>query len=231
MAELQKDPITRKDLLGLGVLGAVVGAILTIPPAAFVLGPVIRTDVLGETNVSNDRFKAGSIEEVPAKEPQVFEVEFPIDQAYAGDVQKAGPQTQRSQNEFTVKNAIWVSWKTEILPDGSYGESLRPAFLSGGVNEPLNQEQIQEVQETLNVLSNSCAHLGCPVRWFEAEGVGEFRCPCHGGIYNINGSLVSGPPPRGMYSYTSEVREDGNIYVKHEFDVGGGLNEQAPFVI
>ena len=40
MAELQKDPITRSDFLGFGVMGAIVGAILTIPPAAFVLGPI-----------------------------------------------------------------------------------------------------------------------------------------------------------------------------------------------
>ncbi len=45
MAELQKDPMTRGDFLGFGILGAVMGAIRTIPPVAFVLSPVIKTDV------------------------------------------------------------------------------------------------------------------------------------------------------------------------------------------
>ena len=80
-------------------------------------------------------------------------------------------------------------------------------------------------------MSTRCAHLGCPVRWQVTEGEGEFRCPCHGGVYNINGDYLSGPPPRGMYSYVYEVRDDGNLYVRHEFDVGNGLNEQQPYVI
>ena len=51
MAELQKDPITRGDFLGFGILGAVMGAILTIPPVAFVLSPIIKTNVLGQSDV------------------------------------------------------------------------------------------------------------------------------------------------------------------------------------
>ncbi|CAA9244668.1 MAG: hypothetical protein AVDCRST_MAG93-1476, partial [uncultured Chloroflexia bacterium] len=64
MAELQKDPMTRSDFLGFGVLGTIVGAILTIPPAAFVLGPIIDTDVRGQSDVPSgpdDWFEVGSI--------------------------------------------------------------------------------------------------------------------------------------------------------------------------
>jgi Rieske Fe-S protein len=45
-------------------------------------------------------------------------------------------------------------------------------------------------------------------------------CPCHGGIYDINGGLIAGPPPQGLYYYAFEIREDGGIYVKHEFTNG-----------
>ena len=34
-----------------------------------------------------------------------------------------------------------------------------------------------------------CTHLGCTVRFKE----GEFRCPCHGGIFDAEGNPVSGP--------------------------------------
>ena len=231
MAELQKDPITRKDFLGFGVLSAIVGAILTIPPAAYVLGPLIRTNVLGESDVSQEWFKVGSIEEIPDKEPKLFEVKFPLDQTYAGDVQKQQPDSQRSAEEFVINSAVYVSWKTQILEGGRYGESQRPAFLDGGIRGSLNEEQIKEAEEALNVLSNSCAHLGCPVRWIIREGEGEFLCPCHGGVYNINGFYIAGPPPRGLYSYTYKVEKDGDIYVKHEFDTGGNQGFQEPFVI
>jgi Rieske Fe-S protein len=229
LAELQKDPITRKDFLGFGVLGAIVGAILTIPPAAFVLGPIIKTDILGQTDVPDDWFELGSVREVPEGEPKLYEVNFPVNQVY-GD-RKIQEQSGVSDVDFVVESAVWVSWKTEILEDGTYGESQRPAFLDENVDGTLTQEQIDEVQEALNVLSSSCAHLGCPVRWILREGEGEFLCPCHGGIYNINGEYVAGPPPRGMYSYAHEVREDGNMYVKHEFDVGGNQGPQEPYVI
>jgi Rieske Fe-S protein len=69
------------------------------------------------------------------------------------------------------------------------------------------------------------------VRWVIREGEGEFLCPCHGGIYNINGEYVAGPPPRDMYSYDFEVREDGTVHVRHQFDTGGANGPQEPFVI
>ncbi len=59
MAELQKDPMTRGDFIGFGLLGAVVGAILTIPPVAFVLSPIIKTDLLGQSNVVDDWQEVG----------------------------------------------------------------------------------------------------------------------------------------------------------------------------
>ena len=47
------------------------------------------------------------------------------------------------------------------------------------------------------VLSVNCAHLGCPVTWFQQSGL--FMCPCHGGVYYADGAHASGPPPRGMF--------------------------------
>jgi menaquinol-cytochrome c reductase iron-sulfur subunit len=47
------------------------------------------------------------------------------------------------------------------------------------------------------VLSVNCAHLGCPVTWFQQSGL--FMCPCHGGVYYADGSHASGPPPRGLF--------------------------------
>jgi Rieske Fe-S protein len=47
------------------------------------------------------------------------------------------------------------------------------------------------------VLAVNCAHLGCPVEWFQESGL--FMCPCHGGVYYSNGERASGPPPRGLF--------------------------------
>jgi Rieske Fe-S protein len=100
-------------------------------------------------------------------------------------------------------------------------------------SEGFTEQERQQLVDRINVLSNSCAHLGCPVRWIvNAEGEGEFLCPCHGGIYDINGGWVGGPPPRGMYRYTKvKVEEDGKLYVKHEYNIEDRLDAQHPYVV
>jgi Rieske Fe-S protein len=58
------------------------------------------------------------------------------------------------------------------------------------------------------VLAVNCAHLGCPVEWFQESGL--FLCPCHGGVYYADGERASGPPPRGLYRCVYGVtRVDG----------------------
>lgn len=50
----------------------------------------------------------------------------------------------------------------------------------------------------------NCTHLGCPVRWFENAGL--FLCPCHGGVFNRDGSVAAGPPPKPLTRYPVRVR-------------------------
>lgn len=61
------------------------------------------------------------------------------------------------------------------------------------------------------VFAINCAHLGCPVRWFAESRL--FMCPCHGGVYYEDGSVASGPPPRGLFEYEYRVR-GGHLEVR-----------------
>ncbi len=49
------------------------------------------------------------------------------------------------------------------------------------------------------VFSATCTHLGCKVKW-EAHRQ-RFFCPCHKGIFDINGNVLEGPPPRPLDEY------------------------------
>jgi Rieske Fe-S protein len=236
LAELQKDPMTRGDFLGFGLLGTIMGAILTIPPVAFILTPIIKTDVLGVSDVADVWEEVGPVSEIPADEPKVFEVNFPLNQTYGTrSVQEESGVTDK---RFTLRNAVWLSWKHKVVKEGrlgsagdELGEGMRPAFMDQK-SEGFTEQEREELVNSINVLSNSCAHLGCPVRWLVVEGHGEFLCPCHGGIYDINGGWVGGPPPRGMYRYTQvKIEEDGTLYVKHEYDIGGEKGPQQPYVV
>ena len=57
--------------------------------------------------------------------------------------------------------------------------------------------------QKFQVFAINCAHLGCPVRWFEESKL--FMCPCHGGAYYQDGSRASGPPERGLFEYKYKV--------------------------
>jgi menaquinol-cytochrome c reductase iron-sulfur subunit len=58
--------------------------------------------------------------------------------------------------------------------------------------------------------SINCTHLGCPVRWLpDAE---LFMCPCHGGVYYMDGTVAAGPPPRPLTEYPVRVR-DGQVEI------------------
>ena len=48
----------------------------------------------------------------------------------------------------------------------------------------------------VHALSATCTHLGCQVRW-DSE-TSNFRCPCHGGVFDTQGNVVAGPPPRPL---------------------------------
>ena len=61
-----------------------------------------------------------------------------------------------------------------------------------------------EQKDQFVVFAINCAHLGCPVSWFQESGL--FMCPCHGGVYYANGERASGPPPRGLFHCAWEVR-------------------------
>lgn len=56
-----------------------------------------------------------------------------------------------------------------------------------------------------------CTHLGCIVDWDGAKR--EIVCPCHAGIFDIEGRQVSGPPPRPLPAYPVRIA-DGKIFVK-----------------
>lgn len=60
-------------------------------------------------------------------------------------------------------------------------------------------------------LSNVCTHLGCRVRWIAEKE--EFFCPCHNGVFDKEGNVVSGPPPAPLMRYEIKVEED-QIYIK-----------------
>jgi nitrite reductase/ring-hydroxylating ferredoxin subunit len=49
---------------------------------------------------------------------------------------------------------------------------------------------------TYQALSATCTHLGCTVQY--RGDLHQVWCPCHNGIYGIDGRNISGPPPKPL---------------------------------
>ncbi len=205
--ELQKDPLTRGQFLWMGALGTFMGAVLTIPPAVYLLDPAIRSVLQGHSDVPEEWKELGSVFEIPAGEVVEQLVEFTHKQTY--DAGQPGVD-ENGTNVGTITDAVLISWRDGKLPD----------VLSEESEGPLPEANIRVLERDLNVLSNHCAHLGCPVRWVPEDGA--ILCPCHGGIYDINGDHTGGPPAHGLWHFVSRISEDGTIFVKHEFYVQQG---------
>jgi menaquinol-cytochrome c reductase iron-sulfur subunit len=79
----------------------------------------------------------------------------------------------------------------------------------------VNEEEVSVYALTENgrdfiAMSNICTHLGCRVRWISDRE--EFFCPCHNGVFDKEGKVVSGPPPRPLDRYEVKV-EENQLYV------------------
>jgi len=93
---------------------------------------------------------------------------------------------------------------------------------------------------SFTIISNRCAHLGCPVQpngpvqdnqKKEVKGKGEqrvtliptipaggFGCPCHGGQYDPEGNRTSGPPVRALDRYDYAIK-DGHLILGDPYSV------------
>ena len=75
-------------------------------------------------------------------------------------------------------------------------------------------------------ISSRCAHLGCPVRWVDAAE--RFICPCHGGVYDLLGRRVGGPPVRPLDRFYTRVNASGEVELGPRFSVNSELKRFSP---
>jgi len=68
-------------------------------------------------------------------------------------------------------------------------------------------------QRHVHALSATCTHLGCQVHW--APDKKRFLCPCHGGVYDVAGRVVDGPPPRPLDTLEARIEgPEGDVLVR-----------------
>jgi menaquinol-cytochrome c reductase iron-sulfur subunit len=108
------------------------------------------------------------------------------------------------------KSQVWRS--VGKLDDFNIGNTVLVEFTNAeplpwsGVTDQTASWLRRVSEDEFIAFSVNCAHLGCPVRWVaDAE---LFLCPCHGGVYNKDGSYAAGPPPHGLDQYPVRIRNN-----------------------
>jgi Rieske Fe-S protein len=111
---------------------------------------------------------------------------------------------------------------------------------------------IAQGEPSFTIISNRCAHLGCPVQpggliqtdktkdqkasggqeisITPVVGLSSFTCPCHGGSYDSEGNRTAGPPVRALDRWTYLIR-NGNLVLVKNYSVGSVDGQGATAVI
>jgi cytochrome b6-f complex iron-sulfur subunit len=71
-----------------------------------------------------------------------------------------------------------------------------------------------EPQSDLRLFVANCTHLDCTVGYQETENL--IFCACHKGYYDLNGHVISGPPPAPLRKLYSKELPDGTLVIALE---------------
>jgi len=71
-------------------------------------------------------------------------------------------------------------------------------------NKPALLVRVSETE--WKAFSAVCTHLNCTVQYQESSR--QIWCACHNGTYDMNGRVVSGPPPNPLEEFAVLVRGD-----------------------
>ncbi len=146
-----------------------------------------------------------------------------------------GPLDDFPEGQFVITTFVRAPTQGEV--------SRRTAFI--------RNNGVVDGKPSFTIISNRCAHLGCPVQpsgpIFEARkkvvktaGGQEvtiipaqpagFGCPCHGGQYSTEGNRTAGPPVRALDRYEFSI-VNGRLVLLGGYSVAKVDGEGAAAVI
>jgi cytochrome b6-f complex iron-sulfur subunit len=149
--------------------------------------------------------------------------------AHAGGHTESPVRKLRSRRSFTRNAALGAAGIVTAQIAGGFVYLLWPNKTGGfGGTFPVAAANVPEVNGTpykfqegkfflvhtedgVQALYWKCVHLGCTVPWI--EGQHQFICPCHGSVYEYNGSRISGPAARALDAMPVTVGDDGTVTV------------------
>jgi Rieske Fe-S protein len=110
--------------------------------------------------------------------------------------------------------SLWASLRTVETGDPAPVVALEDLPVEGSYlfNYPGPDDPailVRPAEDVILGFSQKCTHLGCVVFWVADDE--EFHCPCHEGVFDLEGVPISGPPDRPLARIEVEVR-DGTVW-------------------
>jgi len=72
----------------------------------------------------------------------------------------------------------------------------------------------EDGQQKLRAVDARCTHEGCTVQFVPGESL--IWCACHNGKFDLDGRVLSGPPPRPLLRFSCLRDEGGAVVVSTE---------------
>ena len=140
-----------------------------------------------------------------------------------GAVFKSKParwETVGTVDQFNEFNYVPVV----LTLEPNLGEAGKTTVYVRKYNPAIDTDRFERGKQFI-AISDRCAHLGCPVRWVDAAE--RFICPCHGGVYDLLGRPVGGPPVRPLDRFYTRVIGD-QVQLGPRFSVDKELRPFSP---
>lgn len=100
---------------------------------------------------------------------------------------------------MTRRERVWVTAvRLEALAEGEPQAVTLRVARRDGATEAVDRRVVFLVRtgDQVRALDSTCTHLGCRTRVDPDTRL--IVCPCHGGVYDLTGRVVAGPPPRAL---------------------------------
>lgn len=93
-------------------------------------------------------------------------------------------------------------------------KSRKEVEAAGFAIVPLGTERVlvfRDPKGTLRATSAKCTHEGCTVQYKADESI--IWCACHNGRFDVDGRVLSGPPPRALVAYKASGSLETKVVV------------------